>query len=221
MLDVTSQGLIISQASQIETILKAKSKKKTWTFCIEKDNPVTFRGIKIGKSQFEIDYMCEIEGDGSKIIYNNFQTRIWTDDKELCYRKSFDSEKVKSIFEKNGWRRVLMRFRVDTRKEDVKHLELFHHMHIGGAQDSCEYCWIHENISEPRLLHPPMDFILFSEFVTLNYYFSYYDRLYKDSEWIRIVRNSQKIFQHSYYEKCQNMLNLDRDSDTIVSHFCK
>jgi len=159
--------------------------------------------------------------EDQKIIHNNFQTRIWSDDKKLCYRKSFDSPNIKSIFEKNGWKRVLMRFRIDTRKNDVKHLELFNHMHIGGDQDRDEYCWIHERISEPRLLFPPMDFILFSEFVMLNYYFSYYDRLHKDSEWIRMVRNSQKIFQHSYYEKCQNMLNLDRDTDTIVSHFCK
>jgi hypothetical protein len=94
-------------------------------------------------------------------------------------------------------------------------------MQIGGNQEKNENCWIHESVDEPRILSPPMDFILFSEFVVLNYYFEDYQNLHKYSEWIRMVKNSQKLFQQTYYQKCQNMLNLPSDTETIVSHFCK
>ena len=220
-LDYSSREIILSQATLINDIIKSPSKDKRWSFFIDKDSPITFRGITVGGKNFEIDYYCDIEGDDSKITSNKFHTRVWTTDKNLCYRDSYDSQKIKAIFEKNGWKRVILRFRIESRLADVTHLELSQHMQIGGDQERNENCWIHENVKEPRILFPPMDFILFSEFVVLNYYFEKYQKLHKDTSWIRIVRNSQKLFQQSYYEKCQRMLNLEKDTETIVSHFCK
>lgn len=48
-LDSSSREIVLSQATTIDQVLKSPSRDKRWSFYIDKDSPITFREIVIGK----------------------------------------------------------------------------------------------------------------------------------------------------------------------------
>ena len=95
-----------------------------------------------------------------------------------------------------------VKFHIDQKVPDTP--EPWHHLHICG-------------FNEPRFPCPPMDIILLSEFILINYFQEVYEDLRKNGGWKRIIKNSQNIFQRDYYEACQNCVENNKNV-TLMEH---
>jgi hypothetical protein len=70
---------------------------------------------------------------------------------------------------------------------------------------------------EPRFPYPPMDIILLSEFILINYFQEVYEDLRKDGGWKRLIIYSQNMFQREYYETCWNCIE-NHENTTLMEH---
>jgi hypothetical protein len=93
-------------------------------------------------------------------------------------------------------------FHIDQKVPDTP--EPWHHLQIGG-------------FNEPRFPYPPMDIILLSEFILINYFQEVYEDLRNDGGWKRLIINSQNIFQKEYYETCWNCIK-NNENATLMEH---
>ena len=95
-----------------------------------------------------------------------------------------------------------VKFHIDQKVPDTP--EPWHHLQIEG-------------FNEPRFPYPPMDIILLSEFILINYFHEVYEDLRKDGGWKKLIINSQTIFQREYYEACRNCIENNKDV-TLMEH---
>ena len=95
-----------------------------------------------------------------------------------------------------------IKFHIDLKVPDTQ--EPWHHLHIGG-------------FNEPRFPYPPMDIILLSEFILINYFQEVSEDLRKDGGWKRLIINSQNIFQKEYYGTCWNCIK-NNENATLMEH---
>ncbi len=95
-----------------------------------------------------------------------------------------------------------IKFHIDQKLPDIQ--EPWHHLHMG-------------RFDEPRFPYPPMDIILLSEFILINYFQEVYEDLRKDGGWKRLIINSQNIFQKEYYETCWNCIE-NHGNTTLMEH---
>ena len=95
-----------------------------------------------------------------------------------------------------------VKFHIDQKVPDTP--EPWHHLHMGGFK-------------EPRFPCPPMDIILLSEFILINYFQEVSEDLRKDSGWKKIIIKSQNIFQKKYYETCWNCIK-NNENATLMEH---
>jgi len=95
-----------------------------------------------------------------------------------------------------------VKFHIDQKVPDTQ--EPWHHLQMGGFK-------------EPRFPYPPMDIILLSEFILINYFQEVYEDLRKDGGWKRLIINSQNIFQKEYYETCWNCIE-NHENTTLMEH---
>lgn len=94
------------------------------------------------------------------------------------------------------------KFHIDQKVPDTP--EPWHHLHMAGFK-------------EPRFPYPPMDIILLSEFILINYFQEVSEDLRKDSGWKKIIIKSQNIFQKKYYETCWNCIK-NNENATLMEH---
>jgi hypothetical protein len=204
-LEASSKHILINRARQLQkSIERGRKKHGKWAFSIPPDNPLTF---KRNDSDLQVDIFGEIEGVNEHIIKQCFNLRIWSFDKDVCYRERIDAPEVKDKLEYLGWKRVILRFHFDLKNLDEENLEPLFHLHVGGRQRDEENCWLHERIPVPRFSHPPMDLILLCEFVLVNFFPEGYRNLKEDPEWINLIRKSQEIFQVPYFKKSIKHIN--------------
>jgi len=95
-----------------------------------------------------------------------------------------------------------VKFHIDQKVPDTQ--EPWHHLHMGG-------------FDEPRFPYPPMDIILLSELILINYFQEVSEDLRKDGGWKGLIINSQKIFQKEYYETCWNCIK-NNENATLMEH---
>jgi len=95
-----------------------------------------------------------------------------------------------------------VKFHIDQKVPDTP--EPWHHLHMAGFK-------------EPRFPYPPMDIILLSEFILINYFQEVSEDLRKDSGWKKIIIKSQNIFQKKYYETCWNCIE-NHGNTTLMEH---
>ena len=95
-----------------------------------------------------------------------------------------------------------VKYHIDQKVPDTQ--EPWHHLHIGG-------------FDEPRFPYPPMDIILLSEFILINYFQEVYEDLRNDGGWKKLIIYSQTMFQREYYKTCLNCLENNKDV-TLMEH---
>ena len=95
-----------------------------------------------------------------------------------------------------------VKFHIDQKVPDTQ--EPWHHLHMGG-------------FDEPRFPYPPMDIILLSEFILINYFQEVYENLRKDGGWKKLIIYSQNMFQRDYYKTCLNCVENKKDV-TLMEH---
>ncbi len=219
-LDAGSKELLIARARALASSFQGKKKKSSvkWSFVIPKDHPLTFKINDVDSKKLQVDISCEIEGKNEKIHKQNVLLRIWSWDKDLSFRDGMDSDNLKVLLEKVGWRRVILRFHFDMKDLSAKSEPLFH-LHVGGNPFEDEYCWLQKQIKVPRFPFPPMDIILLSEFILVNFFKEQSEQLRMKPEWENLIRKSQDFFQKDYYEKCVSHIN--SQSSTLLENLMK
>lgn len=177
------------------TVRRARTPQaKEWTFNISRQNPITF---KANIDRFQVDISGTITGIGDNIGEVNSLLRVWSRNMNMCYREGIDSEQIKDIVEQTQCR-VIVRFHFDQRGAKVTKSEPIYHLQVGGVADAEENCWF-PNLKVPRLQFPPMDIILLSELVLVNFFDGDSRDIREQPEWKSLVRKSQNDFQDKYY----------------------
>lgn len=219
-LDAGSKELLIDRAQALRGSFQGKKKRKpvNWNFTIPRDHPLTFKINVVDSKKLQVDISCEIEGQNEIIHRHNVLLRIWSWDKDLSFREDVDSKNLKNILEKVGWKRVILRFHFDLKDLKSKSEPLYH-IHIGGNPLQDEYCWLPKQIKVPRFPFPPMDIILLSEFILVNFFNKQSEQLRMKPEWESLVRKSQDFFQKEYYEDCVQHIN--SQSSTLLGNLIK
>ncbi|GAH54703.1 unnamed protein product, partial [marine sediment metagenome] len=117
--------------------------------------------------------------------------------------------------EDNSWRRVVMRFHFDKRESNGMQKEPIYHLQVGGRyRTENENCWIHDNIDIPKFPYHPMDIILLSEFILINFFPKESKELREKPEWRSLVRKCQELFLKPYYQIC--ITYFEDNSETLL-----
>jgi len=208
-LEAGSKQILISSARTLMSDIKNRRGKRPaeWSFSIPQKHPLTFKESDSKGLRLQIGISCEIEGTGDDIKKHSILMRVWSYNKDICYRDGLDATEIKDKLECAGWKRVMLRFHIDRRDPNAGYPEPLYHLQVGGDSEDCENCWIPKKINVPRFPYPPMDLILLCEFVLVNFFPRESEDLRKKPEWKSLVRKSQEIFLRNYFESCQKHLN--------------
>lgn len=202
------QGKVAELRSIAGDVRRAR-KPQVWAFSIPRDYPIQF--IE-NHNRFQVDISGTIKGNGDSIEEVGSLLRVWSLNKNICYRARIDAQEVETLFDKTK-RRVIIRFHFDRREKEVTSPEPIYHMQVGGVAHADENCWF-PNLEVPRLQFPPMDVILLSELVLVNFFHEDSRDLREKPEWKSLVIKSQEAFQHPYFDSFNSFVK--SDTDTIL-----
>lgn len=205
-----TRSIINNKSAELREIAKGvrpPRKPKAWTFSVPIQDPIRFI---VNTDQLQVDISGTIVGIGDKISEVNSLLRVWSLNKNVCYREEFDSELVRDLFDQTK-RRVIVRFHFDRRGAKANKPEPIYHLQVGGVADSQENCWF-PNLRVPRLQFPPMDLILLSELVLVNFFHEDSRDMREKPEWKSLVIKSQKAFQYKYFRDFYSYRDLDTET---------
>ncbi len=194
-------------AADVRRARKTKAKTKTWTFTMPMQHPISFI---VNRDQFQVDISGSITGINDNISEVNSLLRVWSLNENICYREGIDGELVKELFDETK-RRVIVRFHFDRRGTKAMNPEPIYHLQVGGVAGAQENCWF-PNLKVPRLQFPPMDIILLSELVLVNFFHEDSRYIREKPEWKSLVIKSQNAFQDIYFRDFNSYLNTDVDT---------
>lgn len=207
-----TKSIVKSKSAELRGIaadVRRAGKPKPWTFTIPMLNPISFN---VNPDRFQVDISGTIIGIGDDISEVNSLLRVWSLNKNICYREGIDSELVSDQFDETK-RRVIVRFHFDRRGTKANKPEPIYHLQVGGVAEAQENCWF-PNLKVPRLQFPPMDIILLSELVLVNFFHEDSRGMREKPEWKHLVIKSQKAFQDKYFQDFHSYPN--SDTETIL-----
>lgn len=192
----------VSSVSNVMTQLKRIGDKRSWNYSIDASSPIIFKAVlhdKIGK---------------------HIKPKIYMDvevDEKLIDKKIPPFSKLTSVLEVITDSNILQRFHIDLsskkidktyQKAPLFHLQAGGHSPLGDR--NAEF-----KLSEPRLLHPPMDVVLLSEVIVANFYPNEWKRIKSQPGWSGIICDSQKLCYSFYFEVAKKCL--DSSSSLLCS----
>ena len=213
-----SKALLIERARLFGRFFEKRRRNRPviWKFSIPREHPLIFNVSSVDSCRLQVDVSCEIEGRDDKINKQNILVRVWCLEQRISFRRSIDAIELEDILKSLDWRRVVFRLHFDLRALDTKIPEPLYHLHIGGDPLSEENSWFPKQIKVPRFPYPPMDLILLSEFVLMNFFQEQSEQLRKKPEWESLVRKSQYYFQREYFNRC--MKHIDSKTCTLLGN---
>jgi hypothetical protein len=213
-LELGSKEALLEPVRQLGDLARTSRKRKPirWQFSISRERPLKF---KENEKRLQVDLAGMIEGEGDLVKEVKTLLRVWSLDGTMCYRVGVDSEEIKRKFEQTG-RRVIVRFHFDCRAPNVTKPEPFYHLQVGGNALDEENCWFPEQLEIPRFHFPPMDIVLLSEMVLVNFFHQPSENLRKKPEWVSLVRKSQDAFQMRYFDLFDSYFK--NTSNTLLGH---
>lgn len=221
-----SLGILSNIAESLRSTIQRHGKRKTplnWKIFIPRNRPLMFKATCDCSCAINVDFSCNIEGiiepsnfDQIDIKAYNFDFRLWSHDQNITFRDEWDAEHLYEKLNVQGWRRVIKRFHIDRRVQNARLPEPLYHLHLGGQSEEYEYCWIPDNIVEPRMHYFPMDLVLMCEFVLVNFYPNISGKLRETPEWKSLVRKSQDLYLNPYFEKIVGYIK--NKDNTLLGH---
>lgn len=215
-LDPGSKNMLIEKAHSLAHFLKSKRRRPlAWGITIPKERPLRFTKCMIDGMSLQVDVAFRMEGVENDLIEIKKQSmlvRVWSWDEKVSYREGIDAHDLRSKLEQKGWNRVILRFHFDLREGDAKCPEPLFHMQVGGVPEDSENCWIPKKIRVPRFPYPPLDVVLLSEFILMNFFHKESESLRKKPEWTSLVRKSQEMFLKPYVIRYMSYINAEDDT---------
>lgn len=216
-LEPGSKEAVLERVSQFRDFAQTSRRRRpiTWQFSIPRERPLKF---KENEKRLQVDLAGMIEGEGDDVKEVRTLLRVWSLDGTMCYRVGVDSDEVKKKFEQTG-RRVIVRFHFDCRAPNVTKPEPIYHLQVGGNALDEENCWFPEQLEIPRFHFPPMDIVLLTELVLVNFFHQQSENLRKKPEWVSLVRKSQDAFQLGYFDVFHSCFK--NISNTLLGHLVR
>jgi len=225
-LEPCSSGTLSDVAANLNQSISRHGHRRTplqWSIIIPKENPLKFKLSDDCCSKLHVDLFCRIKGevetkrsDMVTLKLYSVVFRIWSHDKDISYRSKWDADELKQKLRKQEWKRVVKRFHIDLRDKNAGLPEPLYHLHFGGIAEDNEYFCVPKTIDEPRFHYFPMDLVLLSEFILMNFFPAESKNLRKSPEWKSLVRKSQDLYFKPYFEKLSAYLN--DNNDTLLGH---
>lgn len=210
-------------SDMFRSLLDQNRRDIDWEIDIPGRDPLKFKDIEINGKRMEVQLSCKIKGiaptlksDELIITKYNTQLLIRSLEKELSFRPKFDSKDLCKPLIENDWKRAMLSFHIDLRDSETRIYEPIYHLHVGGRVDKKELCWIPDTIEEPRFYFFPLDVVLLSEFVLLNWRPEVHDELRKQPEWKKRIIYSQNLYLKPYMLNVYNYL-ID-NNHTLLNH---
>ncbi|MGA9100240.1 MAG: hypothetical protein WB392_15060 [Methanotrichaceae archaeon] len=207
-------------------LLDQKGRDIEWEIDIPKGDSLKFKDIERNGNRLEVQLSCKIKGiaptlESENLIITEYKTQLWIRslEKKLSFRPKFDSRDLCHQLSENDWKRVILSFHVDFRDPNTRIYEPIFHLHVGGRLEEKELCWIPNTIEEPRFYFFPLDVVLLSEFILLNYRPEVHDELRKQPEWTKRIIYSQNLYLKPYVLKVYNYL--DDNNYTLLNHLAQ
>ena len=176
-----------------------------WDINIPRKDPLRFITFSRKGCKLEVDLNCRMQLDASSLKEEslefskyNAEIRIWSHDPYLSYRPQLDSKLIRRALKKTDWKRVMLSFHMDLKNTMTSVDEPKYHLHVGGRLSDEELSWIPKLIDGPRFYFYPMDIILLTEFILLNFLPEESKHLRSTSEWIKRVQQSQSLYLNPY-----------------------
>jgi hypothetical protein len=215
---------------QTSSIIKLPANRRTagkWKFEISPYFPVKFYPFQLNGNTVQVDFSCSIDGEippsririnQEKIYIENYTIliRLWSLEESLSFREDYDSEKIKQDVRDNNNERVILRFHIDKKKKGTETEEPLYHMNFGGIQSGNEISWFPKSINVPRFYFSPMDIILATEFILMNFYSAETFELREDPEWKSIITTAQELFLKPCIENYSSFIN--DNTNTFLKH---
>jgi len=216
-LEPGSKETLLERARQFSDSARTSRKVKPvrWQFSIPRERALKF---KENEKRLQVDLAGIIEGEGDDVKEVRTLLRVWSLDGTMCYRVGVDSDEVKRKFEQTG-RRVIVRFHFDCKAPNVTKPEPIYHLQVGGNALDEENCWFPEQLEIPRFHFPPMDIVLLTELVLVNFFDQQSENLRKKPEWVSLVRKSQDAFQLRYFAVFHS--SFKNTSNTLLGHLIR
>jgi hypothetical protein len=219
--------ILKGKISGLITVPPDRKKDGKWSFSISHDYPLRFCPCDLNGYKIQVDFSCIIEGiipSLSKkdisildtIEKYNVLIRVWSLEEKLSFRNKVDSESLRDMIQLNDHRRVILRFHIDKKVPNVQIEEPFFHMHFGGLAQDDENAWYPQNIDPPRFHFFPLDLILATEFILINFFSIKSYKLREDPEWKSIVITAQEIFLKPCITKYFHFVN--DNSNSFLNH---
>lgn len=215
---------------KISGLITCPADKKTdgrWSLLISPDYPLKFHPCDINGNKVQVDFSCDIEGivpnsrHKENPIYKIIEKykiliRVWSLENKLSFREGIDSDTLIEKIIGNDMKRVILRFHIDKKIPGTQIEEPLYHMHFGGLQQGNEIAWFPKSIDVPRFHFFPLDIILATEFILLNFFSIESYKLREDPEWKSIVISAQEIF----LKPCISQYNcfINDYSNTFLTH---
>lgn len=204
-LEPGSKEILKDNISGLISIPVQKKTSGRWNFIIPIQYPLKFRPCEINGMKVQIDIACHIEGiipckinkkksEGHYIDKYNILIRVWSLDDKLTFREGIDSDDLLQNLIDNKMKRVILRFHIDRRMPGTQIEEPLYHMHFGGISQPNEISWYPKNIDVPRFQYFPLDIILATEFILMNFFALQSYDLREDPEWKSIIYTAQELF---------------------------
>lgn len=216
--------------SKISGLITCPANKKAdgrWSLSISPDYPLRFCPCDINGNKVQVDFSCNIEGiipsykhrrnpDYKIFEKYNILIRVWSLEDKLSFREGIDSDTLIEKVIENDFKRVILRFHIDKKVPGVQIEEPLFHMHFGGLSQGNEIAWFPKNIDIPRFHFFPLDVVLATEFILLNFFSIKSYKLREDPEWKSIVISAQEIF----LKPCISQYNcfINDDTSSFLTH---
>ena len=182
-----------------------------WGFSIPAQSPLAFRPRVLDGHQLRFDLYGHQRWrrTDDPAIDLLVVCRVWALDLDDMYRSDWDPDRIFDELD-HARGRVLVRFHYDKAQAGQDGPEF--HLQVGGITEADELCWLHPDISVPRLATHPIDFTLGTEMVISTLY-GVDDAVFRDPSMLDAIRLSQSSLLATYFENAARAL---RDGTRVL-----
>ena len=187
-----------------------------WGYDIPPARPLLFKPVSVRGTRYQVDIICAARWlhPDAPTVHQALALRVWGLDMPMIFRHDMDSEAIGELIQA-AEKRVMLRYHFDTANPGQAGPR--YHLQAGGRAFDDELCWLHEEVSIPRIAHHPMDLTLACELVAANFLGESGSRILRDATVMGAVRASQENLVRPYLEDCLG--SVERGESLLMSQW--
>lgn len=214
VLSAAEQRMKLAKSQHDTRISRSDLQAEPWGYSIDPDRPLRFATVTVDGIRLRVDLIARVlwNADESQAESIDVTIRVWALQRHIAYRDQLDAPIINELFD-NQLGRVMLQFHFD--KANPGQTGPMYHMQMGGNPHGNKLSWFHPSIPVPRIPCPPMDLVLATQLIAMNFFPYEYEHMKKDPNWIGVIRKSQSEFWQPYFGLCSSVLG-SGDSNNIL-----